>query len=401
MIKKLNNKDQQIARQMQMVFQCSYQIEALILQADEFPPLKRTLEQYINTDTEFYGFWQDKRLAAVIELRFIPQSIHIQSLVVDPDFFRQGIASKLLNLVLTSFETPLFTVETGAANVPAIKLYEKFGFKQSRQYVAGQGITKICFEKKESISLLGCGWMGFPIAQYLVEKGYLIKGSTTHQQKIAQLIQAEISAFIINLQNLTDETEDFLKSDILIIAIAYKNINDFKKLITFIEKSPVKKVMFISSTSVYPSHNSIVDETTKTITKPLTQIEDLFRSNENFKSIILRCSGLFGYDRKPGNFIQESMPVKNPEGFVNMIHRDDCIAIIEQIIVQNIWEDIFNACADEHPRRRDYYEQETKKLGLPPPIFEKCSKNVYKIVSNKKLKKRLVYRFKYSKLMGY
>ncbi len=383
---------------MRTLFQRSYQIEALILEADNFPPLKRTLEQYINTDTEFYGFWQEQTLAAVIELRFSRQSIHVQSLVVDPDFFRHGIATKLMNHVLTNFESILYTVETGTANDPAIKLYEKLGFKQIRQYIAGQGITKTCFEKRDTISLLGCGWLGFPLAQCLIKKGYLIKGSTTNQQKLAQLEQAHILAFLIKLQNLTHNTEEFLNSNILIIAIAYKDINNFRQLITLIEKSSIKKVVFISSTSVYPSHNSEVDEETETLDTALAQIENLIRCNENFKSTIIRFAGLFGYDRKPGNFIKKSKSVKDPEGFINLIHRDDCIAIIEQIIARNIWGETFNACADDHPSRRNYYTQESNKQGLAIPTFNENVDSDFKIVSNKKLKNHLGYKFKFSKL---
>ena len=331
---------------MRTLFQRSYQIEALILEADNFPPLKRTLEQYINTDTEFYGFWQEQTLAAVIELRFSRQSIHVQSLVVDPDFFRHGIATKLMNHVLTNFESILYTVET----------------------------------------------------QCLIKKGYLIKGSTTNQQKLAQLEQAHILAFLIKLQNLTHNTEEFLNSNILIIAIAYKDINNFRQLITLIEKSSIKKVVFISSTSVYPSHNSEVDEETETLDTALAQIENLIRCNENFKSTIIRFAGLFGYDRKPGNFIKKSKSVKDPEGFINLIHRDDCIAIIEQIIARNIWGETFNACADDHPSRRNYYTQESNKQGLAIPTFNENVDSDFKIVSNKKLKNHLGYKFKFSKL---
>ena len=100
MIKLLKNQKTEIALKMRAVFQASYAIEAKILQANDFPPLKRTLEEYQNTDTQFYGFWQMNDLAAVIEIRLLESSIHIQSLVVDPDYFRQGIAAQLLDLSL-------------------------------------------------------------------------------------------------------------------------------------------------------------------------------------------------------------------------------------------------------------------------------------------------------------
>jgi 3-hydroxyisobutyrate dehydrogenase-like beta-hydroxyacid dehydrogenase len=32
--------------------------------------------------------------------------------------------------------------------------------------------------KNESISILGCGWLGLPLAGELVREGYAVKGST-------------------------------------------------------------------------------------------------------------------------------------------------------------------------------------------------------------------------------
>ena len=65
-------------------------------------------------------------------------------------------------------------------------------------------------------------------------------------------------------------------------------------------------------------------------------VENLFRNNENFQTTILRFAGLFGGKRQPGNwFVDRKIP--HPKGYVNMIHREDCIAIIQQIIAQNVF----------------------------------------------------------------
>jgi len=148
MIKKLNNKDRSVAEQMKVVFHASYAIEGALLQAVNFPPLQRQLEEYIDTDTEFYGFWVEDALAAVVELRIDPAQLHIQSLVVHPDYFRRGIGKQLVQFVFDSFTTEVFMVETGAANGPASALYEKLGFNEVLQYDTHHGIRKVRFEKK-------------------------------------------------------------------------------------------------------------------------------------------------------------------------------------------------------------------------------------------------------------
>ena len=120
-----------------------------------------------------------------------------------------------------------------------------------------------------------------------------------------------------------------------------------------------------------------------------------------FESTVLRFGGLFGYTRKPGNFVKPGKKMENPEGFINLIHRDDCIQIIEQIILKNAWNKVLNACTDSHPTRREFYSKEAKKLGKPEVIFNEESENNYKIINSQKLKDLLGYEFIHKDLMNY
>ncbi|MGB5463544.1 MAG: NAD(P)-binding domain-containing protein, partial [Aureibaculum sp.] len=113
---------------------------------------------------------------------------------------------------------------------------------------------------KKEISILGCGWLGEPLARKLIESGYAIKGSTTTATKINRLSSLGIKAFLIDLGELNNSVADFLDAEVLIIAIPSKNIDGFRKLILQIEKSRVQNIIFISSTSVYENSNDIVTE---------------------------------------------------------------------------------------------------------------------------------------------
>tara|TARA_B100000809_G_scaffold266412_1_gene329026 strand:- start:5722 stop:6489 length:768 start_codon:yes stop_codon:yes gene_type:complete len=253
----------------------------------------------------------------------------------------------------------------------------------------------------QKISILGCGWLGKALAIELLNKQYSVKGSTTSPEKISALKSVGLEPFVVDISKSANDNAEFLNTDILIIPITSKNSADFSNLITQIEKANITKVIFISSTSVYPNTNGAVTEETPTKPTGLSEIEKLFTTNTLFKATIIRFGGLFGYNRKPGNFIKPGKEIENPEGYINFIHRDDCIQIIEQIISTNSWGQTLNACTDSHPKRREFYKKEMSKADKPAPQFNEESANAYKIVNSEKLKTLLNYEFKYANLMEY
>ena len=148
MIERLKNNDLEISKKIRSVFQLSYKVEANILNATDFPPLKRSLENYLNSNTVFFGYLKNQELAGVIEIEHNNNFTYINSLVVDPGFFRQGIARKLMEYVINTFDSKLFVVETGLKNGPATELYKKFDFKEVKQWNTNHGIRKIKFERR-------------------------------------------------------------------------------------------------------------------------------------------------------------------------------------------------------------------------------------------------------------
>lgn len=244
------------------------------------------------------------------------------------------------------------------------------------------------------------GWLGKPLATSLLNEGYSVKGSTTTESKLEEIEDLGVEAYKIDIEE-HEEFESFLQSDILIVAITSKNEKAYDRLVEQIQESFIQKVLFISSTSVYPNTNSVVTEENDTVDKPLTRIEELFRNNKFFETTILRFAGLFGGDRHPGNWFRNGRKVPRPEGYVNMIHREDCIEIIQEIIAQDCWNTTLNACSNHHPKRREYYTKAKEALGFDPPVFDEDSDNEYKIVSSKKLQEVLNYEFIHNDLLAF
>lgn len=251
-----------------------------------------------------------------------------------------------------------------------------------------------------TISILGSGWLGLPLAEHLTSKGNHVKASTTSESRFSELSSLKIEPFIVNIEQLPSNLQSYLEADLLIINIPSKNMDGFSRLITEIEKSPIKKVLFVSSTSVYKNENKIlVESDTEGSASPLLAIENLFRNNRQFKTTIVRFGGLIGYSRHPGRFFKKGRPLQNPDSTVNLIHRDDCINIISQIVEQGIWGELFNGCADSHPTKREFYSQAARDLDVAAPEFDESGPNSFKIISNQKLKQILNYQFLFPDLM--
>lgn len=153
LITKLEHKDKEVSKKIRSVFQVSYAVEAKLLGATDFPPLKRPLEDFLECENQFFGHIVNNQLQGVMEIDHTETRTLIRSLVVDPKFFRKGIASSFMEFVLNSFDASLFVVETGVDNGPASELYRKFGFVEVEQWDTDHGVRKVKFEKRIRIEI--------------------------------------------------------------------------------------------------------------------------------------------------------------------------------------------------------------------------------------------------------
>ncbi|WP_372751016.1 hypothetical protein [Labilibaculum sp.] len=270
-------------------------------------------------------------------------------------------------------------------------------------------MNKTLYNRDKTISILGCGWLGFPLANTLTKNGYYVKGSTPSADKLKILSNAGISPFKIFLNPEINNDFDplFFDSEIIVINFPPQRRDDieefhseqFKSLLKQLKNSSLKKVLFISSTSVYANLNRIVDEKDnqtpdKNSGKALRKVENMLLKQTNFQTSIIRFGGLIGYDRKPGRFFSQIKNAIDGSTPVNLIHQDDCIAIIMHLISNDLWGNVYNACCPEHPSREKFYLEAAKIGGFEAPKFVN-GKSSFKIISSAKLE-ATNYKFKFT-----
>lgn len=264
-------------------------------------------------------------------------------------------------------------------------------------------------QMKERISILGCGWLGLPLGRYLVEQGFSVRGSSTDSDKFEELRQSGITPFRIALEpELTgDDVSEFLQSDILIINIPPQRRQDivdyhqaqFAALLPALRQSSVSKVVFVSSTSVYSALNRKVTERDahnpeSPSGRALLAVEEMLSREASFRTTVLRFCGLIGYDRNPVKILGRLSSIGNAHQPVNLVHQDDCIRIICEVIRQGVWGKVFNACSPGHPSRRAYYGEAAKLSGqILPPDGEGGKDDPFKIIDSTCLEEALGYRF--------
>lgn len=268
------------------------------------------------------------------------------------------------------------------------------------------------------ISILGGGWLGTPLAEELQKKDHRIKVSTTSSEKLEDFSRKGFQPFLFKLDPEAESSvlADFMDSDLLLINIppgTRKNpdsdfhIRQMNFLLRMIKNSTLKKVIYISSTSVYPDSNSVmkeddIKEKSEAGNTVLFEAEELVKASGK-QYCILRMGGLTGYDRNLVKFFEGKKNLKGGNTPVNMIHRDDCIKIISQLIESDAecWNQTYNCCSPIHPSRKEFYTELAVRFHRPIPEYEENDNTDWKEISSEKMIERLGYNYIFKNPMDY
>ncbi|MGX9461636.1 SDR family oxidoreductase [Shewanella sp. A14] len=230
------------------------------------------------------------------------------------------------------------------------------------------------------ITIIGCGWFGFPLAKHLVQQGFQVKASKRNPIDLVPLPLAGIEAYQLDLANVTSEVKcsTLFDADAIVINLPpglRRGETDYLgyliQLKNLMGERRYKKVIFISTSGVYPpldqtltEHDAAAFNDTSVI---LLQAEAMFAALTN--SCIVRFSGLVGPKRHPGRFFAGKTDISGANVAVNLVHLDDCIAAISLILSSQHTMPIYNLVAEEHPTRGEFYAAAAEHLGLIAPQF--------------------------------
>ncbi|WP_445945285.1 SDR family oxidoreductase [Shewanella sp.] len=247
----------------------------------------------------------------------------------------------------------------------------------------------------KQIGIIGCGWFGLPLAQAFIKQGHQVIGSKRSLEGCKQLASLGVTAYPLDLNqdSFADEINGVLDCEFLVINIPpglrkkagkpeSRYLEQLQKLLTLIGPRHYQKLVFISTTGVYPAKMDCSEPLSEADAAPhsdssetLLKAEALFAQITN--SCIVRFAGLVGPNRHPGRFLAGKASLSGANVAVNLVHLDDCIAAVMQIInaehrannCVNSTTEIYNVVAPIHPKKGEFYAFASAHLGLAAPEF--------------------------------
>ncbi len=245
----------------------------------------------------------------------------------------------------------------------------------------------------KKIAVIGCGKLGLPLCELLQSLGHQVATTSTNPEKVKTLNEKFKTFYFSLLDNLPEE---LLTADIVLYTIPPIKFDYIEHF--FNQYSSDKKIIFISSISVYGKNQGDVTETSPF--HPATQNALTLRQSEEylkkkFKNVsIVRLGGLFDDLRNPVHALAGKTGLKSGKELLHLVHRDDCIDVMGKIVQLDLIGEDFNLVNDLRVEKRIYYTELAQKLGLIPPQFEAVEISSPTRINNEKAKKMLGQKFK-------
>jgi nucleoside-diphosphate-sugar epimerase len=217
--------------------------------------------------------------------------------------------------------------------------------------------------------IIGCGWLGKPLAISLVSEGYEVFGSVRNADRLEELRENHINAFLYDGSAYTEIPEEHRTSDWLIICFPPSKSSNYSQQVESLvsQISPNTQILFTSTTGVY-FQDEFVNESSEVKRDHIVYLSERIVIQSGREYVILRLAGLIGGERHPVKQLS-GKTLEDGQHPVNLVHRSDVIHAVLRVVASGITNHIFNVVYPDHPSRGVYYTQMAMKMQLPLPEF--------------------------------
>lgn len=229
--------------------------------------------------------------------------------------------------------------------------------------------------------IIGCGYVGFPLAFGLREYGDLVTGWVHSQESADALQEYQLHRIIIGSVGKDEIWNEIGESYDVVIHCASSGrggIAAYEEVFlrgarNMARYQPQARMLFVSSTSVYGQiHGEEVTEDSATdpasaTSRILLQAETEARAAG---ATAVRSSGIYGPERGAlfEQFVRGEAVIKgNGLRWINQIHRDDLVEALFHLIDKGEPGEIYNATDGTPVTQRDFYAWCSEFLQKPFP----------------------------------
>jgi nucleoside-diphosphate-sugar epimerase len=273
-----------------------------------------------------------------------------------------------------------------------------------------------------SIFIVGAGWVGAPLSEHLEKHGNRVVVTKTTQAGADAIGRERIPCEVFRFDSSQAEQTVGQLYSLLLENNAEIVIGSFppgfrkgagqqyadywKQLTKACQKANVKKLIMVSSTTVYPTKPGVLKEEDASLTLAISDDEQTYSFSDNARVMlqaeqlvidssidytILRFSGLIGPSRHPSRFASKLKQVST-QAPANMLHLDDAIGAIDFAINQ-LHNEVVNVTTPNTVSKAEFYAAALKSANSSeplPPVVDTPDK----LISSKKILD-LGYSFKF------
>lgn len=217
---------------------------------------------------------------------------------------------------------------------------------------------------KLKLSIISLGWLGLDVYKNFEQKFDCTGSYFSSKKDVANQFKFDVNSF----KNLPSEIKN---ADLIFFNLPPSSITNLDKLRELVSLINEKRVILISSTSVY-EQETLVNESSKILkisnrAKKQAEIEDIVTHELN-NLLILRCAGLYSEDRHPGYYLSGKKDISGAKSPVNLVSKKDILDVLDKVLIESEYN-LINLVNSNHPTKDDYYNSFCKRMNLDPIEF--------------------------------
>ncbi len=248
------------------------------------------------------------------------------------------------------------------------------------------------------VTVFGCGWLGKQIAEEFIKKGHHVYGNYRSEKGRSELLEIGVEPFYYEVtRKFTDLPETLVSQmDLIIISLPPFDPDVAENYAIGLQNVVLEfegdvRVIFTSSTGVYPKKDGIFDEdydfNAGEKLNPLLLAEKGLRAILGDNLLVLRLGGLIGPGRHPIRQLSGKKVISDGSAPLALIDSRDVVALISLLIQENHFGETYNVVFPVEQRKKEYYGLIAKKYRLSPPDYGDQPEPLRKIDSTKLMTK--------------